>query len=44
MKDFFEICRQNSKDRDPKIIEFMFDKYIPSLPHENDGIIFNDKS
>lgn len=22
----------------------MFEKYIPSLPHENDGIIFNDKN
>lgn len=43
MKDFFEIYRDKKMDPDAKAIQFLFHQYIPSLPHDNDGIIFNDK-
>lgn len=44
IKDFFEITKPNKDKPDAKSIEFLFNQYIPSLPHENDGIIFNDKT
>ena len=44
LKDFLEISRDKSSNPDARTIEFMFKSYIPCLPHENDGIIFNNKT